>query len=86
MSVPETGLPPPERPASSSADSTRAAPLRQVIVAVCWSFFGVRKRAAMTSDATRIRPWQVILVGVVFAALFVGTLVTIVRIVVATAG
>ena len=40
----------------------------------------------MTTDATRIRPWQVILVAVVFAALFVGTLVTIVRIVVATAG
>jgi len=85
MSVPETGVPPPERPASSS-EPTRAAPLRQVIVAVCCSFFGVRKRSGMTTDATRIRPWQVILVGVLFAALFVGTLVTIVRIVVATAG
>ena len=85
MSVPETGVPPPERPASSS-EPTSAAPLRQVIGAVFWSFFGVRKRAAMTTDATRIRPWQVILVAMVLAALFVGTLVTIVRIVVATAG
>ena len=85
MSVPETGAPPPERPASSP-DPAPAAPLRQVVGAVFWSFFGVRKRAAMTTDATRIRPWQVILIGLVFAALFVGTLVTIVRIVVATAG
>ena len=85
MSAPETGMPPPERPASSS-DTAPAAPFRQVVGAVFWSFFGVRKRAAMTTDASRIRPWQVILVGVVFAALFVATLVTIVRIVVATAG
>jgi hypothetical protein len=85
MSVPETGAPPPERPASSP-EPPRAAPLAQVIAAVFWSFFGVRKRAAMTTDATRIRPWQVILVGIALAALFVGTLVTIVRIVVATAG
>jgi hypothetical protein len=85
MSVPEAGAPPPERPASSS-EPTAAAPLGQVIVAVCCSFFGVRKRAGMTTDATRIRPWQVILVAIVLAALFVGTLVTIVRIVVATAG
>jgi hypothetical protein len=85
MSVPETGVPPPERPASPS-DPAPAAPLRQVVGAVFWSFFGVRKRAAMTTDASRIRPWQVILIGLVFAALFVGTLITIVRIVMASAG
>jgi len=85
MSAPETGVPPPERP-SSSPDSLPAAPLRQVVGAVFWSFFGVRKRAAMTTDVSRIRPWQVILIGLVFAALFVGTLITIVRIVVASAG
>ena len=85
MSAPETGVPTPERPPSSS-DPTRDAPIRQVLGAVFWGFFGVRKRAAMSSDASRIRPWQVILIGVVFAALFVATLAGIVRLVVATAG
>ena len=85
MSLPEPGVRPPERHASPP-DELAAAPLRQVIGAVFWSFFGVRKRAAMTSDHARIRPWQVILTAVIFLALFVATLLGVVRMIMATAG
>jgi len=59
----------------------RPATLRQVVGAVFWSFFGVRKGAAMRRDAVTIKPHQVIVVGVLFAAIFVVTLLIIVRLV-----
>ena len=55
------------------------ATLRQVIGAVFWSFFGVRKGHAMRQDAVTIKPAQVILVGIVLAALLVLGLLTLVR-------
>jgi hypothetical protein len=64
---------------------TRPASLRDVVRAVCWSFLGIRRHDAMRRDAVTIRPHQVIIVGVIFAALLVLTLVTIVRIIIANA-
>ena len=64
---------------------TRPAGLRDVVRAVFWSFLGIRRNDAMRRDAVTIRPHQVIVVGVIFAALFVLTLITIVRIVIASA-
>ncbi|HSV18590.1 MAG TPA: DUF2970 domain-containing protein [Casimicrobiaceae bacterium] len=64
---------------------TRPAGLRDVVRAVCWSFLGIRRKDAMRRDVVTIRPHQVIIVGVIFAALFVLTLITIVRIVIANA-
>jgi hypothetical protein len=46
---------------------------------VAWSFFGVRKRAGYESDVQQLNPVHVIVAGVVAAALFVLTLVLIVR-------
>jgi len=45
----------------------------------------VRKNQAMQDDLARIRPHQVIIVGVILAAVFVLTLLAIVRIIIATA-
>jgi uncharacterized transporter YbjL len=59
----------------------RPATLRQVAGAVFWSFLGVRKGAAMRRDAVAIKPYQVIVVGIVFAAIFVVTLLLVVRVV-----
>jgi len=72
-------------PEASPAPESRAATSRQVIGAVIWSFFGVRKNRAMQDDLARIRPHQVIIVGVILAAVFVLTLLAIVRIILATA-
>ena len=59
----------------------RQATFRQVVGAVFWSFFGVRKGDAMRRDAVTIKPHQVIIVGILFAAVFVATLLIIVRVV-----
>ena len=53
----------------------------QVLRAVFWSFFGVRRGDAMRRDLVSIRPHQVIITGILVAAAFVATLLVIVRIV-----
>jgi Protein of unknown function (DUF2970) len=47
--------------------------------AVAWSFFGVRKRSDYERDVAELKPQQVIVVGIVCAALFVLALVGIVK-------
>jgi hypothetical protein len=64
----------------------RTARLIDIVKAVLWSFFGVRKRARMQEDAVSIRPHQVIIAGVVVAALFVLGLLIVVRLVIRAAG
>jgi preprotein translocase subunit Sec61beta len=64
----------------------RQARLGEVVSAVLWSFFGVRKGAKMKEDAVSIRPHQVIIVGVAIAALLVLILLLVARLVVRAAG
>jgi len=47
--------------------------------AVLWSFFGVRRKSDYEKDAARLNPVHVIIAGVIAAALFVFTLIMIVR-------
>jgi hypothetical protein len=51
------------------------------MAAVLWSFLGIRRRASGDRDARTIKPLHVIVAGVLGAALFVGLLVLLVRIV-----
>jgi len=64
----------------------RPATLREVAGTVFSSFLGIRKRAAMRKDAVTVKPHQVVLVGLALAAVFVVTLVLVVRLVIRTAG
>jgi Protein of unknown function (DUF2970) len=50
--------------------------------AVLWSFFGVRRRSEYEKDSVRLNPVYVIIAGIGAAALFVLTLVLVVRMVV----
>jgi hypothetical protein len=68
----------PDRPAAAPLPAPAPATLRQVAGAVFWSFFGVRKGKAMARDAVTIKPLHVIVIGVVFAAIFVLTLLALV--------
>lgn len=77
-------MPQPPLPDPVPADPPPRATLRQVVAAVFWSFFGVRKGRAMQRDAVSIRPHQVIIVALVLAALFVLTLIVIVRLIAAS--
>jgi DUF2970 family protein len=74
-------LPSRPTPEPAPAPAPRNASLLQVIGAVFWSFFGVRRGAAMRRDAVTIRPHQVVIVGVLIAAALVATLLVIVRVI-----
>lgn len=56
----------------------RAAPLR-TLLAVVWSFFGVRKSKDLERDLRELNPLHVVIAGLVVAALFVGALVALVQ-------
>lgn len=52
----------------------------QAVVAVLWSFFGVRQRAAHERDLAALKPLHIIVTGVLIAALFIGVLLVLVRV------
>jgi amino acid transporter len=51
----------------------------QVMRAVLWSFIGIRKSSGYADDVAKIRPAQVIVAGLLAAAVFVGSLVVLVK-------
>ena len=58
---------------------SRKASIGQTISAVAWSFFGVRRSKDHENDMARLNPVHVIIAGVLGAAVFVLTLVLLVR-------
>lgn len=85
--MPDVNPPPPsDRPDSETPAAPKPdASLLQVIGAVFWSFFGVRKGNAMRRDMVTMKPHQVIIVGILIGVLFVATLLFIVRLIIAGA-
>jgi hypothetical protein len=71
--------PPPPPPAPRAG-------LLQIVGAVFWSFFGVRKGKHMAADMSSIKPLHVVLVGLALGAALVLTLIVLVRVIVSTAG
>jgi hypothetical protein len=63
----------------SNSPPQRSGPL-QAFKAVAWAFLGVRKRAGHETDA-RLTPAQVIVTGLICAAIFIGILLTVVSLV-----
>jgi len=64
----------------------RPATLLEVVGVVFSSFLGIRKGQAMRRDAVTVRPQQVILVGIGLAAVFVLSLLLLVRVIIRLAG
>ncbi len=62
----------------------RASPL-QVAKAVFWSFLGIRKRHGYETDSVELKPRQVIIAGIVGAAILVLSLILLVRFVISQA-
>ena len=54
----------------------------QVAKAVFWSFLGVRKRSGHETDVAQLKPAQVVVAGLVGAAIFVLSLILLVRFIV----
>ncbi|WP_244814536.1 DUF2970 domain-containing protein [Caballeronia sp. Lep1P3] len=63
-------------------ETPRKGGFLKLLKAVFWSFFGVRRRADLESDAAQLNPLHLIAAGVIGAALFIGLLLVIVRAVV----
>ncbi|MFZ6692771.1 DUF2970 domain-containing protein [Undibacterium sp. SXout20W] len=51
--------------------------------AVFWSFLGIRKKVDYEQDAAKLNPIHVVIAGLIGALIFIGTLVLIVKQVVA---
>ena len=64
---------------TAMTDTPRKATPLQVVKAVLSAFIGIRKRAAHEHDAVTITPVQVIVTGLIAAAVFVVSLVLLVR-------
>jgi hypothetical protein len=67
-------------PPNQNAEQRQAGFL-QVLGAVFSSFFGVRKKAAGERDMVSIKPVHVIVAGALGAAILVGLVLTLVRLV-----
>ena len=65
--------------ATAEPQKTAGATPLQVMRAVCWSFFGIRRRAEYEKDAVALKPAQVIVAGIAGAILLVLSLVTLVH-------
>ena len=61
----------------------RQANFLQIVLAVFWSFFGVRKRRNLEQDMATIKPQHIIIAGLIGGLLFVLTLVGLVRLILA---
>lgn len=70
---------------NETKEPARKAGVRTVAKAVFWSFLGIRRRKEHESDVQRLTLKQVVIAGIVGAALFVLTLILIVRLVISQA-
>jgi len=57
----------------------RRASLGRTLLAVLWSFFGVRKSKDLERDVGELNPLHLVIAGVAVAALFVVALVALVN-------
>jgi hypothetical protein len=57
----------------------RKTSLLRTVLAVLWSFFGVRKRKDLERDVSELNPLHLVVAGVLVAAVFVGALIALVN-------
>jgi hypothetical protein len=57
----------------------RKGSLWRTLLAVVWSFFGVRKSRDLERDVSELNPLHVVIAGVLVAALFVVALIVLVN-------
>ena len=69
----------PQRSKADPMEPQRSAGPLQVVKAVLSAFIGIRKGAAHENDLATLTPVQVIVTGIVAAAIFVVSLVLLVR-------
>jgi len=68
-----------DEPRDDVPATARKGSLRGTVLAVVWSFLGIRRRADYAKDVAQLNPIHVVIAGVAGAALFVIALVLLVR-------
>ncbi len=58
----------------------------RIVLAVFWSFFGVRKGRDLLADAASIKPQHLIVAGLIGAAFVILSLLVLVRVIIRSAG
>jgi hypothetical protein len=81
----ETDPIPPSSP-SPPAPSARRTGFLRVMLAVFWSFFGVRKGRDLLADGTDIKPQHLIAAGLLGGLMLVVTLLLLVRLIIRSVG
>ena len=66
----------------SVAQAQKQVSSLQVAKAVFWSFLGIRKRRDYEADSVELKPKQVIIAGLIGAAILVASLILLVRFVI----
>ena len=66
----------------SESHAPKKATVLQVAKAVFWSFLGIRKRRDYESDSIELKPQQVIIAGLIGAAILVASLILLVHLVI----
>ena len=73
-------------PARGPREARNAPGFLRVVLAVFWSFFGVRKGRDLLADATSIKPQHLVVAGLLGALLVIFSLLLLVRLIIKSAG
>lgn len=66
-------------------DNSKAPGLLDVTRSVLWGMLGVQKSSNYKRDFTHGKAWQYIVIGIVAVAIFIGTVIVIVNVVMSNA-
>nr|WP_315397667.1 DUF2970 domain-containing protein [uncultured Duganella sp.] len=66
-----------------SSDKKQQASFLYSLRAVFWSFFGLRRKSDFDTDSARLNPLHIVIAALIGVAVFIGLLITIVKLVVA---
>jgi hypothetical protein len=74
------------KPAREPGEPRAAPGFLRVVLAVFWSFFGVRKGRDLLADASSIKPQHFIVAGLIGAAFVILSLLMLVRLIIKSTG
>ena len=63
--------------------SDKKASFLYSLKAVFWSFFGLRRKSDFDTDSAKLNPVHIVIAALIGVAVFIGLLITIVKLVVA---
>ena len=65
------------------SDNKEKASFLYSLRAVFWSFFGLRRKSDFDTDSAKLNPLHIVIAALIGVAVFIGLLITIVKLVVA---